>query len=228
MIAQGTDGVSRGYLALGIMAGEAMCSFIPIYQRACERSPKLVEWIKDWSGSNSIILDPMGWFEKGHDIVGWNKGIDGFERPIISSGNTYIWFPPPFAAEFALAEMRKARIKRQTATHIFVCPRLCTSLWMKQLYKAADIVFEVPVGTPEWPKEMHEPLLIGVLFPFIRAKPWQLRSTPKMFAMARKLRGVLGDSEMNGRNLLCQFRIQCQGLRTMPEDVAQQVLFFEK
>jgi hypothetical protein len=60
MIAQGTDGVSRGYLALGIMAGEAMCSFIPIYQRACERSPKLVEWIKDWSGSNSIVLDPMG------------------------------------------------------------------------------------------------------------------------------------------------------------------------
>jgi hypothetical protein len=228
MIAQGTDGVSRGYLALGIMAGEAMCSFIPIHQTASERSPKLVEWIKDWSGSDSIVLDPMGWFEKGHDIVGWNKGIDGFERPTISSGNTYIWFPPPFAAEFALAEMRKARIKRQTATHIFVCPRLCTSLWMKQLYKAADIVFEVPVGTPEWPKEMHEPLLIGVLFPFIRAKPWQLRSTPKMFAMARKLRGVFRDSEMDGRDLLRKFRIQCQGLRTVPEDVVRQVLFFEK
>ena len=68
MIAQGTDGVSRGYLALGIMAGEAMCSFIPIHQTACKRSPKLVKWIKVWSGSNSIILDPMGWFEKGHDI----------------------------------------------------------------------------------------------------------------------------------------------------------------
>jgi hypothetical protein len=124
MIAQGTDEVSRGYLALGIMAGEAMCSFIPIHQTASEHSPKLVEWIKDWSGSDSIVLDPIGWFEKGHDIVGWNKGIDGFKRPIISSGNTYLWFPPPFAAEFALAEMRKARIKRQTATHIFVCPRL--------------------------------------------------------------------------------------------------------
>jgi hypothetical protein len=99
---------------------------------------------------------------------------------------------------------------------------------MKQLYKAADIVFEVPVGTLEWPKEMHEPLLIGVLFLFIRAKPWQLRSTPKMFAMARKLRGVLGGSEMDGRDILRQFRIQCQGLRTMPEDVVRQVLFFEK
>jgi hypothetical protein len=103
--------------------------------------------------------------------VGWNKGIDKLERPTISSENTYIWSPPPFAAEFALAEMRKVRIKRQTATHIFVCPRLCTSLWMKQLYKAVDIVFEVPVGTLERPNEMHEPLLIGVLFPFIRAKP---------------------------------------------------------
>ena len=43
MIAQGTDGVSRGYLALGIIAGEAMCSFIPIHQTASERSPKLAE-----------------------------------------------------------------------------------------------------------------------------------------------------------------------------------------
>jgi hypothetical protein len=110
IIAQGMDGVSRGYLALGIMAGKAMCSFIPIHQTACECSPKLVEWIKVWSGSNSIVLYLMGWFEKGHDIVGWNKGIDGFERPIISSKKTYIWSPPPFAAKFTLAEMRKSQI----------------------------------------------------------------------------------------------------------------------
>jgi hypothetical protein len=76
-----------------------------------------------------------------------------------------------------------------------------------QIQNCVDIVFEVPVGTPEWPKEMHEPLLIGVLFPFIRAKPWQLRSTPKMFAMARKLRGVLGDSEMDGRDLPYQQQV---------------------
>jgi hypothetical protein len=31
MIAQGTDGVSRGVLAQGVMAGESMLSFIPIH-----------------------------------------------------------------------------------------------------------------------------------------------------------------------------------------------------
>ena len=48
MIAQGTDGVSRGYLALGGMAGEAMNAFIPIHLSAVDRSLVLVDWMKGW------------------------------------------------------------------------------------------------------------------------------------------------------------------------------------
>ena len=47
---------------------------------------------------------------------------------------------------------------------VCVCPHC--PLCLKQLYKAVDFVFEVPVGTPGWPTGMHEPLLIGVLFHF--------------------------------------------------------------
>jgi hypothetical protein len=114
MIAQGTDGVSRGFLALGVMAGEAMSSFIPIHKTALERLPEFVEWTKQWAGAKALVLEPMDWFATGHDIDGWTMGSDGFERPVLHEGRTYIWVPPPFAADVALAELRKARIKRQS------------------------------------------------------------------------------------------------------------------
>ena len=130
MIAQGTDGVSRGYLGHGVMAGESTSAFVPIHLGANERSEakNLVPWIQSWAGANAILLDEMGWFQQGHDIEGWGMRDDGFKEPVLSRGQrTYIWAPaPPLAAEVALAEMRKARIKRQESAHVFVCPRLCT------------------------------------------------------------------------------------------------------
>ena len=144
-------------------------------------------WIRSWSGKETIQLEPEGCFEAGHNIGGWQLDKDSFKRPILSSvRKTYICAPPPLAAEVALAELCKARIKRQNSCHVFVCPRLCTTQWTKQLYQAADIVFELPVGSACWSAAMHEPLLIGILFPILRFKPWQIKGTPKMFALGRK------------------------------------------
>jgi hypothetical protein len=36
----------------------------------------------------------------------------------------------------ALEELRKARIKRQDSMHIFVMPRLFTTKWLNQIFKA--------------------------------------------------------------------------------------------
>jgi hypothetical protein len=94
MITQGTDGVSRGFLALGVMAGDAMSSFIPIHLTAFDRSPDFLEWIKRWAGDQVSVLEPIDWFEGGHDIDGWERGQDGFERPILNKGRTYVWVPP--------------------------------------------------------------------------------------------------------------------------------------
>ena len=47
MTAQGTDGVSRGFLGEGIMSGESMVSLIPIHLTATERSPTLLKRIRD-------------------------------------------------------------------------------------------------------------------------------------------------------------------------------------
>ena len=226
MIAQGTDGVSRGYLGQGVMAGESMVAHIPVHVPANERSPNLVPWIRSWTGDDSILLDEEGWFQSGHDIEGWTKGCDGFERLILSpQGRTYIWSPPPIAAEVAIAELRKARIKRQASCHVFVCPRLCTTQWAKQLYRAADLVFELPVGFSCWPVCMHEPLLIGILFPFLSVNPWQIKGSPKMFAVGRELRKVLQESEVESRNLLRKLWSLGRDLRSVPEHLVRQLLF---
>jgi hypothetical protein len=229
MIAQGTDGVSRGYLAQGVMAGESMRVHIPIYLSAVERSPKLLPWIMSWTSSDAILLDALGWFQKGHDIDGWRSCSDGFSRPILSEkGHTFIWSPPPFAAEVALAELRKARIKRQTSSHVFICPRLCMSLWQRQLFKCADFVFEVPAGSQIWSSDMHEPLLIGLLFPFLRVKPWQLRGTPKMHAVGRELRSLFQDKEVDPSDFLRKFwRTASMEVQHMPERVVWRVLHFK-
>ena len=174
------------------------------------------------------MLAPMDWFQLGHDIDGWTRCQDGFSRPRITEGMTYIWAPPPFAAEVAIAELRKARIKRQSSSHVFICPRLCTTLWQRQLFKCADFVFEVPVGSKVWPADMHEPLLIGLLFPFLRVKPWQLRGTPKMHAVGRDVRGLFADPEVDPGNFLRKFWSTSLGLQHMSEKLVRKMLYFEQ
>ena len=139
----------------------------------------------------------------------------------------FIWAPPPGAAEAAVEELRKARIKCQDSTHVFVVPRLLGPEWKKQVHKACDFVFEVPPGHPCWPRDMYEPLIIGVCLPFIRSDPWQLKGTPKVFALVRKLRRVFKESEVDGGDILCKFLLEFERIRTMPADVVRQVLHFE-
>ena len=95
MIAVGVDGISRGLLNEGVMAGEKMLSFIPLHLTATERSPTLLPWIQSWVSEEVHSLSPYDWFQRGHNIAGWSKEKgDLFERPIIKSG-VYGWFPPP-------------------------------------------------------------------------------------------------------------------------------------
>lgn len=226
MIVQGTDGISRGRTNEGVMAGEMILSFIPTHLSAIDRSPKVWDWIVSWIGQQALLLKPIEWFERGHDITGWKKSNDGFWRTEIESG-VYVWAPPPAAADVALEELRVARIKRQSSTHIFVVPRLMTPEWLKQLYKASDIVFSVPVGQSFWEKDMHEPLLIGIVFPFIRCKPWQLRAVPKMYATNRRLSGLWEDSDVDAGSFLRKFCEECRSLDSMSEQLVRRVLYFE-
>jgi hypothetical protein len=189
MIAQGTDGLSRGNLEEGVLAGEDILSFIPWHRGAIERHPPLATWMASWLPEDHTVLTPEDWFELGHDIRSWKPGPGGLSHPVTLKG-TWVWAPPPAAADVAIEELRKARHKRQASTHIFVCPCLMTPRWMKALYKASDVVLRFPVGPAPWPNEMHEALLIGIVLPFIPCRPWQLRFSPKILAMGRTVQSL--------------------------------------
>jgi hypothetical protein len=77
------------------------------------------------------FLSPNDWFERGHDIAGWEQNRPtGWSSlspdlwyPTLES-DCYLREPPRVAASVAVEELRKARLKRQASTHIFVYPRL--------------------------------------------------------------------------------------------------------
>ena len=62
MIAQGSDGLSRGNLSEGVMRGTAMDSFIPLNETAFKRSSTLKEWIRSWAFGDLELLAPKDWF----------------------------------------------------------------------------------------------------------------------------------------------------------------------
>ena len=177
-------------------------------------------------GDELEVLAPQDWFVRGHDLLGGDYDEKKFWHHHTKPG-IFLWHPPPAAAEVALEELRVARIKRQDSLHVFVCPRLFTSEWLKQLQKAADFLVEVPVGNHFWPREMHEPLKLAFCFPYLDSKPWQVRSTPKMCAVARGLRDMFKDPRMDARDFLCKFLLEIKRLRTLPPNVVRRVLYFE-
>ena len=122
MIASGVDGLSRGDMYEGVMKGISMLQFVPLHKGAFEVSPSLLKWISSWAidmGNEVEVLDPEGWFVRGHDVVGGTTNCDGVWIPSYRKG-TMLWAPPPAAARQAVEELRQARHKRQDSFHVFV------------------------------------------------------------------------------------------------------------
>jgi hypothetical protein len=227
MIAQGTDGISRGALNEGVMNGMAMMSFVPIHLSATSRSPGLQNWLRSWLPGSPHWLEPLDWFQLGHGITGYTRDFERSVVPVLSEPSQFVWIPPPYAADVVVAELRKSRLKRMQHLHVFVCPRLCTPMWRRHFFKVADLVVEIPPGFAFWPVEMHEPLIIGIVFPFIRTPPWQLRGTPRMYSVAREVRRMCQGDKLDPGPFLRQLCEDCLRLRSMPEHVVRRMLYFE-
>jgi hypothetical protein len=225
MIAQGTDGVSRGNLAEGVMAGVPMANFLPFHLSAVERSDGLLDWVHSWLGTDCELLSPEDWYERGHDFDGGRRNTDGVWMPAVRSG-TFIWAPAPAAADAALDELRKARHKRQDSMHVVLIPRLMTSRWRKQLHKACDCIFLMPAGCgAAWPSDMYEPCLIGLCFPYLSHRPWQLRGAPRLLALERTVRHMWEDGDSTVAACLCEFLVKARKFRSMPQDVVCKMLY---
>jgi hypothetical protein len=226
MIVQGTDGASRGHFHEGVTAGADMLEFIPLHLDPIHRSPLVETWVRSWAGKDVEILSPAQWFTRGHDHCGGTTCSRGFWRPTLKPGK-FVWSLPPAAAGPALEELRKARIKRQESLHIVLVPRLFTPEWQKQLHKAADLVFTVPIGATFWGTPMLEPLTVALLFPFLRSRPWQPQGTPKLQYLVRQLYGLLPQEDVAAGSLLRKFLLAYGKIRTMSEDVVRRLLYFE-
>jgi hypothetical protein len=168
MIWQGTDGLSRGDKSSGVMAGETMLSFIPLHLSVSDRSPACVDWISSWYSDQSLVgprfplkvLSPDDW------------------ASVLCDSATYVWLPPPAAADVAAHYLALAIHKRPTSTHLFLCPRLMTSRWLRLLRKATDMILTISPTVAFWDMHQHEPLILAVSLPLSRCNPWKHGGSP--------------------------------------------------
>jgi hypothetical protein len=127
---------------------------VPLHLSAFDREPSLKLWVQHWFADDPIILTPLEWFTLGH------------------TNGSFIWSPPPAAADAALEQLAAAIRKRPYNTHLVIIPRLMTANWRRLLYKICDLVFTVPLGANFWPTTHFEPLLVGLSFPQSLAVTW--------------------------------------------------------
>lgn len=127
--------------------------------------------------------------------------------------------------EKARLDGRKARLKCQSSTQIFVCPRLITPSWRKQLSKVAHVVFEIPAGfIAAWRVQPSRASFCWNCFPFLPFRPWQLWAASKFRTMGRRLCKVWKQGKADGRNRPCEFLLFAGSLPTLPECLVRQML----
>jgi hypothetical protein len=188
MIAQGTDGLSRADHLEGVMKGtQRMEEYMPLHLDPLERSPELRRWLEDLVRPlGAEFLRPEGWFTTGH------------------GHGTFVWTPPPAAADVVVEQLGRARHKRPESMHLVVVPRVMTGYWRRHLTRGSDFYFVV--DWPEvWPlKEHFEPLLIFVCLPFCSSSPRHIARAGLLEEFQRDLLGerVREVSGTHRRNLL--------------------------
>jgi len=126
MMAQGTDGLSRGSLSEGIMRGFPMLSFVPLHLSPLSRQPGLLPWIQQWTNQPDLQpLTPTDWFRRGQGFQGTQLPSGGWTTEELSD-TWHLWDLPPAAADAMLEALNESRIKRPHLNHLVLCPRLMT------------------------------------------------------------------------------------------------------
>ena len=227
MIAQGTDGISRGNIMEGVLAGHSMMSFIPIGKSAIDRSPKLLGWIREWSReSNLEPLTPKQWLWEGHGLSTYPWiNTDGMSFPVRDKRiTTILWAPPPSIAEIAVEELRKSRHKRPDICHVFVCSKLMTPKWRKFVLRTCCFAFYVDANEDHWPKEMYESLFVAVYMPYLHCYPWTFRGSNSILELGRKLSEVQKKKIGSQRDCLCEFFLFSRRLQMLSSTVVRSML----
>jgi hypothetical protein len=209
MIFQGTDGLSRGDMSIGVMSGISMLSYVPLHMDAVQRQgDSIKDWILSWfSGADSPeFLSPSDWFSRGHRL------------------STCIWTPPPAAADAALEQLAFAIHKRPYSTHSILIPRLLTSHWRKLLGKICCLIFTIPLDSDVWPISHFEPLIAGLYLPLSKHYPWKLRGTPMLERVERMPRSLPPSHPRWGGLILRELLFQARSLEALSTSMVQPLL----
>jgi hypothetical protein len=201
MIAQGTDGLSRGELQLGALLDEGE-QVVPLHLSPTERiGPGLLDWVHDWTQSDASeipLARPLDWIHNAHKPGFW------------------IWALPPAAALYALEELATARLKRmEEVGAIVLVPSLMKPDWFRRFCRTVDFYFTIPAGCAIWPASMHESLTVGLVLPLHRCEPWSWKEVGFVVALGRALSAMHSNDYISGRNLLQKFwraRARCEAM----------------
>jgi hypothetical protein len=215
MIECGIDGLSRGDKLEGIASGTPMITYIPIHLSPIERSPLLKEWLKNmvWDSERLgplIFLTPEDWYKD------------------MSKEGNFVWDVPPAAGEFAMQQLGEHTHIRPEGMHLFIIPRLCTSHWRKQLLKCCDLVLTIQMNESFWPRQSHEPLLMGIYFPLLpphfKYRPWKLKHTKFVEDFEHKMRMLQSTSNEVDWSILRKFLVRARSISTMSDGLARELL----
>jgi hypothetical protein len=210
MIAQGTDGLSRGDLTNGVMRGMPMLEFVPLHKSAIERQPQPVsDFLRYITAEEELsFLSPEQWYTKPLDEDG-----------------VFVWAPPPAIADAAVIQLAEAIHVRPWNTHLILIPTLMTSAWRKTLSKASDIRLTLPFDNVLWPKKLeHEKLTLAICFPLLARNPWRVKRSPVFDNFHLQMRSVQGEGIAQHRNLLRKFWLSARALQPMPSGLARSLL----
>jgi hypothetical protein len=61
----------------GVISGIPMADFLPFHMSALDQVEGLLPWVMSWLGEKCIVLEPEGWYERGHNVVGGIRNSDG-------------------------------------------------------------------------------------------------------------------------------------------------------
>jgi hypothetical protein len=218
MISQGTDGLSRGDLAEGVMTGQSILQHVPVRYSAVVRQPSLLQWLSSWLPATPFILEPSQWSVEGHGVLAGSVDQFNVWHPPPLPFEWYLWTPPPALGDVAVEELEASRHKRAHLSHVFLCPHLMTFAWRKKLLKICDLVFSVPPGLLGfWPESEHKPLIVSLTLRFCPSSPWQVKHYPEFLALAGQLPTLWASLEAAEQNLLRQLCLAPQWLGGMLE-----------
>ena len=191
MIAQGTDGLSRGDLNCGVMGDGAFLKHIPLNRTVFSYESTLKEELWEW------LERPSDWiFLKEED---WFDGV--FSDPL----GKFIWTPSAALARVAVEQMCEVKHIHPYTTHVLLAPALMTNAWRKLLGKQSDVLLTLPAGTACWPHDCYEPLVLSLTCPLMSHSPWIIRNNEWVSDWLQEMRGVWKISPTARRNCMRKF-----------------------